>query len=318
LRREGKISMSRSADTAAAGRTQAGLAGPLAAFVTLALLWGYNWVVMKLALDYSGPIDFAVLRVGLGALVVFALLPMLRVPLRPRHVVKTFWLGLFQTTGFVGLISWSLALGQAGKSAVLAYTMPFWVILLGWPFLGERLKGMQWPAVGLALAGLVLVLDPGHTEAGFVNSLLALAAGASWGISVIIVKKIPVDGRDELLSLTAWQMVFGAIPLVVAALLVPERPIEWSGYFIGALVFNAVGCTALAMLLWLYILQRLPATISGLSSLIVPIIGVAAAWLQLGERPTLSEGLGIVLILAALGVLALAGRETGSEAPEGM
>jgi len=310
--------MSRSIDTARASAAEAGRAGPLAAFATLALLWGYNWVVMKLALDYSGPIDFAMLRVGLGALVVFALLPILRVPLRPRHVVKTFWLGLFQTTGFVGLASWSLAVGQAGKSAVLAYTMPFWVILLGWPFLGERLKGMQWPAVGLALVGLVLVFEPGNTEAGLMNSVLALAAGVSWGISVIIVKKIPIDGRADLLSLTAWQMAFGAVPLLVAALIVPERPIEWSGYFVGALVFNAVGCTALAMLLWLYILQRLPATISGLSSLIVPIVGVAAAWLQLGERPTLSEGLGIVLILAALGLLTLGGRATGPEAAEGM
>jgi drug/metabolite transporter (DMT)-like permease len=294
------------------------MAGPLAAFAMLAVLWGYNWVVMKLALDYSGPIDFAVLRVGLGALVVFALLPVLRVPLKPRHVGKTLWLGLFQTTGFVGLISWSLAIGDAGKSAVLAYTMPFWVILFGWPFLGERLKGMQWPAVGLALVGLVMVLDPGNAEAGLANSLLAVGAGASWGASVIIVKKIPINGRDELLSLTAWQMVFGCIPLMVAALIVPERPIEWTGYFVGALIYNAVGGTALAMLLWLYILQRLPATISGLSSLIVPIIGVASAWLQLGERPTLAEGLGIVLILAALGLLALVGRATGPEAPEGM
>jgi|SRR5690606_7909153 len=309
--------MSRSLDTAAAD-SRSDMAGPLAAFATLALLWGYNWVVMKLALDYSGPIDFAVLRVCLGALVVFALFPVLRVPLRPRHVGKTIWLGIFQTTGFVGLISWSLAIGQAGKSAVLAYTMPFWVILLGWPFLGERLRGLQWPAVGIALVGLVLVLDPGGAEAGIMNSLLAVGAGASWGISVIIAKKIPVNGREELLSLTAWQMVFGAIPLIVAALIVPERPIEWSGYFVGALAFNAIGCTALAMLLWLYILQRLPATISGLSSLIVPIIGVAAAWIQLGERPTLSEGLGIVLILTALGLLALAGRATGPEAPEGM
>ncbi len=284
----------------------------------LAFLWGYNWVVMKLALDYAGPLDFAVLRVGLGAVLVFALLQVLRVPLKPRHVGKTVWLGLFQTTGFVGLISWSLAIGDAGKSAVLAYTMPFWVILLAWPFLGERLSGMQWPAVGVALVGLVLVLDPTATEAGLVNSLLAVAAGASWAASVIIVKKIPINGRDELLSLTAWQMAFGCVPLIVVALVVPERPIEWSGYFVGALIYNAVGGTALAMLLWLYILQRLPATISSLSSLIVPIIGVAAAWLQLGERPTLSEGLGIALILAALGMLALAGRATGPEAPEGM
>lgn len=288
-------------------------AGPLTAFVTLALLWGYNWVVMKVALRYCGPVDFALLRVGFGALTMFALLIALRLPLKPAHPGKVLWLGLFQTTGFIGLISWSLALGQAGKSAVLAYTMPFWVIVLGWPFLGERLHGRQWPAVGLALVGLLLVLEVWNSGAGLANSLIALGAGASWGISVIIAKKIPARGRSELLSLTAWQMLFGFIPLAPLSLLVDERPIEWSVYFVGALVYNAVGGTALAMLLWLYILQRLPATLTGLSSLVVPIVGVAAAWLQLGEQPDAFEGLGIVLILTALGVLASARRMTSPQ-----
>src|SRR5690606_32931569 len=115
-----------------------------------------------------------------------------------------------------------------------------------------------------------------------------------------------------LLSLTTWQMVFGFIPLCAAALLMPEQPIEWTAYFVGALVFNVVGGTALAMLLWLYILQRLPAIVSGLSSLIVPVIGVIAAWLQLGERPSLAEGGGIVLILAGLALLIFSGRGTST------
>jgi drug/metabolite transporter (DMT)-like permease len=191
---------------------------------------------------------------------------------------------------------------------VLAYTMPFWVIVLGWPFLGERLRGRQWAAVVLAFVGLVLVLELWDSEAGISNSLLALGAGASWGISVIIVKRIPVRGHEELLSLTMWQMVYGSVPLAAAALLVSERAIDWNGYFVGALAYNAIGGMAVATLLWLYILQRLPATISGLSSLVVPIVGVAAAWLQLGERPSLAEGAGIALILAALGVLILTGR----------
>ena len=73
-------------------------AGPLVAFALLALIWGYNWVVMKLALQYAGPLDFAALRVALGALLLFLLLVALRIPLKPRHVVKTFWLGMFART----------------------------------------------------------------------------------------------------------------------------------------------------------------------------------------------------------------------------
>jgi drug/metabolite transporter (DMT)-like permease len=278
-------------------------AGPLVAFALLALLWGYNWVVMKIAMQHSGPLAFAALRAALGGSLLLGVLVITRGPLRPRELGKTIALGLFQTTGFVGLISWSLAVGAAGKSAVLAYTMPFWVIAFGWPFLPDRLRGAQWLAVGLALIGLVLVLELWTSGATLESSLLALAAGASWGVSVVIFKKIPVTSHDELLALTTWQMLYGAVPLVVAALLVPERPIDWSGAFFGALAFNVVGGMAVATLLWLYILHRLPATISSLSSLIVPIVGVLAAWIQLGERPSAAEGAGMLLILAGLGLL---------------
>ena len=197
--------------------------GPLAAFCLMALIWGYNWVVMKVAMSYSGPLEFSAWRCALGVLLLFGLLIALRVPLRPRELAKTVWLGLFQTAGFVGLVSWSLSTGAAGKNAVLAYTMPFWVILLGWPFLEERLRGWQWLALALAFVGLLLVLEVWRGDASVASSLLALAGGASWGISTIIFKRIPIRSRDELLSLTTWQMFFGCIPLIVAALLTPER-----------------------------------------------------------------------------------------------
>ena len=96
--------------------------------------------------------------------------------------------------------------------------MPFWVILLGWPFLEERLRGWQWLALALAFVGLLLVLEVWRGDASVASSLLALAGGASWGISTIIFKRIPIRSRDELLSLTTWQMFFGCIPLIVAAL----------------------------------------------------------------------------------------------------
>jgi drug/metabolite transporter (DMT)-like permease len=292
--------MNTSASSAPARPTSA---GPVLALGLLALIWGYNWVVMKLAMQYIGPLDFAALRGVLGAVVLFGVLWAVGAPMRPQHVVKTIFLGLFQTGAFVGLISWGLNIGAAGKSAVLGYTMPFWVIVFGWPFLPERLRGWQWPAAGLILLGLVLVLELWAGSSDTTSSLLALGAGISWAIGVIIFKKIPVESRNDLLSVTAWQVVYGVAPLVVLAWLTDERPIEWSGYFIGALAYNAIGGMALAPLLWLYILQRLPATISGLNALAVPIVGVIAAWIQLGERPSLAEGAGMLLILSGLALL---------------
>jgi drug/metabolite transporter (DMT)-like permease len=295
--------MNTSAQTTAPAASRS---GPLIALLFLALIWGYNWVVMKAAMRYVGPMEFAALRVTLGTIVMFGLLLVLRVPLKPRHVFKTMLLGVFQTAGFVGLISYAVAGGEAGKSSVLGYTMPFWVIVFGWPFLPDRLRGWQWPAAGLILVGLVLVLEVWNAGGGLASSLLALSAGISWAISVIVFKQIPIHDRNELLSITAWQMVWGTLPLIAAVLLIPERPIEWSGYFIGALIYNGVGGMAIATFLWLYILQRLPATISGLNALTVPIVGVIAAWIQLGERPSPSAGLGMVAILAGLALLTTA------------
>ncbi|MGD8379023.1 MAG: EamA family transporter [Gammaproteobacteria bacterium] len=282
-----------------------GNAGALGALGILAGVWGYNWVVMKIALNYAGPFQFAAMRSGGAALSLMLLLVLLRQPLRPRHALRTAALGMLQTAGFVSLITWALSSGGAGKTSVLAFTMPFWVLLFARMFLGERVRGLQWLAVALAFAGLMLIIQPWQMNASVVSSLLAVAAGVSWGASVIVAKKIPVENRWQLLSLTAWQMLMGASVLVVLALLVPAPPVQWNAYFIGALAYNIIPANALAWLLWLYILQKLPAGLSGLSSLVVPVVGVCSAWLQLGERPGALEGTGMLMIILALALISL-------------
>ena len=92
-------------------------AGPLVALGFLALLWGYNWVVMKVALAYIGPWDFAALRGVFGAALLFAVLWIAGAPLVPKYIGKTVLLGVFQTAGFVGLISAALVSGAAGNPA---------------------------------------------------------------------------------------------------------------------------------------------------------------------------------------------------------
>lgn len=272
----------------------------------VALIWGYNWVVMKVALDHSGPMDFSLLRNFFGAVTLFIVIGARRGPLRlPPAPGKVLLLGLMQTTGFVGLIAIALTDGGAGKSSVLAYTMPFWALLFGAWFLHEKVRGLQWLAVALAAAGVVFLIAPWETGYANVSSLTSLLAGLIWGASIIVAKRIPHAGPDTLLSITAWQMLFGSVPLAALAWLVPEQNIDWSFGFIVALAYNAVLGSALAWMLWLYAVRALPAGVAGLASLGAPAVSVLTAWLQLHEIPTLIDAAGMLLIFAALTVLTL-------------
>jgi drug/metabolite transporter (DMT)-like permease len=282
-----------------------GLRGAIFALVVLSAIWGYNWVVMKVALADATPIMFAALRTFLGAVVLFLVLAVLRKPLAPKALPATFLLGLLQTTGFVGFTIWALEEGGAGKTAVLVYTMPFWVLVLAWPFLGERLRGAQWWAVALAFGGLVFILTPWQWQGAIKPKLLAVLAGLAWAASTLVAKHMRRRTDFDLLSLTAWQMLLGALPLVFIAGVGSPSPIHWSPAFVVALLYNVIPGNAIAWLLWLYILHRLPAGLASMGMLATPVIGVLAAWLQLGEAPGVDEGAGMLLIGVALALLSI-------------
>lgn len=271
-----------------------------AVLLLLSVIWGYNWVVMKKVMRDVDPFDFSALRTFLGALSLFVVLALRRRPLRPVALGGTLWLGLLQTAAFTGLIQWALVSGGAGKTAVLVYTMPFWLLMLARTFLGERMRGSQWVAVGLAFVGLVLIVEPWTLRGDLQSTLLAVLAGLVWAASAVWAKRLRGNVQVDLLSLTAWQMLLGSLVLCVIAWLLPSEPPRITPYFIGALVYNALFATGLAWLMWLFILDRLPAGLAGLSSLVIPAVGVLSGWIELGERPSTMESWGMVCIAAAL------------------
>ena len=272
----------------------------------MALVWGYNWVVMKKVLAYVGPFDFSALRTVLGAVALLLVLKALRKPMRIRAWPRVALLGVLQTGAFSVLVQLALVQGGAGKTSILVYTMPFWVIPLAWVMFGERIRGLQWLALALAAVGLVLVLEPWQAQEGVgASEWLALAAGLCWAMAAAVAKWIKRDTPMDALPLTAWQMLFGALALCVAAWVVPERPVSPEPYFYLALGYNALLATALAWFLWLFALQHLSAGVAGLSALGVPVVSVLAGWLDLGEVPDPTELSGMILIGVALLVISL-------------
>jgi drug/metabolite transporter (DMT)-like permease len=276
------------------------------ALCLLAPIWGYGWVASKVGLEYSQPLTYTTLRVALTAVALFLLMVVLRRGLRPPPLLWIIPIALLQTTAFVGLTTWALQGGGAGKVAVLCYTMPFWLLLLAWGFLGERLHDVQWLAVIVALAGLILVVSPWRIQ-GVFSSVLTLLGGFAWAAAGLLVKLLQRRHDVDLLSLTTWQMVIGAVPLVAVALLTHQPAPQWTATFTATLAYNVLLANAVAWLLWLYALRVLPTGAAGLGTLAVPVVGVFAAWLQLGEKPGGAEAVGMVLIVAALAVISVRG-----------
>ena len=137
------------------------------ALFLLTLIWGYNWVVMKTAVQFASPFQFAALRTFLGALMLFLVLILTKRSLALKEFPTMLALGLLQTCGFTGLLIWALVSGGAGKTAVLSYTMPFWVMLFAWPMLGEKFFGnTNFGEVGL-LAPWGNYIGIGGTKLGY-------------------------------------------------------------------------------------------------------------------------------------------------------
>jgi drug/metabolite transporter (DMT)-like permease len=279
--------------------------GAVLALLATILLWAYSWVVMKQVLAYAGPFDFAALRYLLGAAVLFAAVLLTRQSLKPPPLLSTILIGLCQTAAFQGLEQWALVSGGAGHVALLAYTMPFWAVLLAWAILREQPAGRHWLGLALAALGLVCIIEPWRGLGNATSTGLAIAGGVAWAAGTVLSKRLLRQRAVSALGLTAWQMLAGGVALGVVALAVPQRAIDWSGAFVAGLAYSVLMASSLAWWLWSIVLRRLPTTIASVGSLGVPIVGVLLAWWILHEQPRTMEWIGIVFVL--LGLCAVSG-----------
>ena len=274
----------------------------LALLVTL--IWGVNFVIIKVGLHDFPPLLFCALRFALAALP----LVFLRGPL-PAPFWRIVQIGVLLGVVKFGLLFVGMHLGMpAGLSSLVLQSQVFFTVLIAAAFLGERPSARALAGLALAAGGLLLI----GLERPLGDSLLAfalvMAAALAWAFSNIATKR---SGASDMLRLISWVSLIPPLPLLVLSWIF-EGPqaistaltgISWEG--MGALLYIAFLATTVGFGLWSFLLRRYPASQVTPFALAVPVSGLLAGWWLLGEALTTQDWLACALVFAGLAVTVL-------------
>jgi drug/metabolite transporter (DMT)-like permease len=271
--------------------------------IGLTFSWGLNQVAVKVSTLGYDPIFLTTARSAIAAVFVYAWCRYRRIPLLRRD--GTFLAGILVGALFGGefaLVYVGYDYTSAARGALMLNSMPFWVLIGGHFFLGERITPLKFTGLALAFIGVVLVFSDKLSLPGpgaIWGDVLCLIAGAFWAATIIIIKATPLATASAEKTLL-YQLVVST--LVTLPLMAFSGPIlrEVSVLATASLNFQAIVIVAFTYMLFFWLMTRYPA--SGLSSFafLTPAFGVLCAGMILGEPLSLRILLALVLIGAGL------------------
>jgi drug/metabolite transporter (DMT)-like permease len=286
--------------------------------VLLAFAWGFNWIAAAIALPEVPPWSLRFAGSGLGALTLFAAAALtghsLQVPRGERlHVM---FAGLLNVAAFQILSSFAQLSGATSRAIIITYSMPIWATALSWLVLGERLSKIRLLAFALCVAGLTILMWP-LFAGGFPPSVFySLGCALSWAFATVYMKW--VKATVPPLANAAWQLLFGFLFIAAGTFVFEGYPRLWPLHTnsLLAVLYIAVFGVGLAHFLWWSIVGRLPTITASIGALLVPVIGVIASTVILGERPTVPDIIGFAMIFSAASCVLLQPNVKHSEMPE--
>ena len=281
-------------------------------FAVVVFSWGITWPVTKAIVAQVPPLWAAAIRsaiAGVGLLCLLLPRGTLIVP-KPGDWPIVVNIALLHMVAFAALVAVGLHFISAGRSVVLGYTAPLWVVPGARLFLGERITARRATGVGIGVAGLAVLFNPlafdwSDSNAVLGNGLILLGA-LCWAVSILHV-------RAHTWISTPFQLVFWEVLLATAVLLAlslwiegPPPPIMWTSKLVGLFLFASLFGVVVAYWAMAMVNRSLPAVTTSLGILATPVVGT------LGSAITLGESIGLALIVAM--ALILSGIAIGTTA----
>jgi O-acetylserine/cysteine efflux transporter len=262
-------------------------------------VWGTNFVVIKVALHALPPLLLAVLRFTLALLPAALFIPRPAVPWR-----KLAAYGALIGAGQFGLLYMSMNGHIApGLASLVIQTQVFFTIGLAMAADGEKVRSFQWAALALATAGIAIIAAHTGGDTSLLGLGMVLLAAVSWACGNQVARSM---GRVQMLGVVVWSSAFALPPLLLLSLLVegPTRMAQSlaaadAGVWL-AVVWQAVGNTLFGYAAWGWLMARHPAATIAPMALLVPVFGMGASALILGEGLPLWKLGAAALVLSGL------------------
>ena len=270
-----------------------------------ALLWGFNWPIVKIMLATSSPWTLRAAGLSGGALFLLAATQITRTSLAvPRAHWRTLIIAGTLNVALFNIFAVFAQLAMpTSRAAILTFTMPLWAAVFAWAMLGEKIDGRRASSLALGALGLSVlavpfwpVLASGEIPFGLVY---VLGASISWALGTVYLKGHPMPVAP--LASTTWQVVISAVICGVCMALFETPRLDLSAQpQLWAFLYHVVFPQGIAYILWFDLTRRASAATASVGTLLVPIFGVAGAVLLLGDWPTALDLAGLALILMAV------------------
>jgi drug/metabolite transporter (DMT)-like permease len=272
--------------------------------LALSFCWGLSWSAMRIALDEVSPWSMRLIGYSIGVATLLILIKaqggsLYVPPGRNRwHVLAA---AMFLAVGFGIAGTFAQLMANTSRVIIVNYSMPIWSSMMAYFVLRERINARVAFGLALCVAGLAVLVYPVAEQSlrEPIGLLLALGCALCWGGGTVYMKWARIKG--DLLAITFWQVVVGAVVFAMAYLVfegLPRyEPLQWRTW--GGLLFNGILGTGIAYFIWFNIIGRLSTAMASLGSLINPVVGVIGAVILLGDRPTVPDMIGFALILGA-------------------
>lgn len=294
-------------------------------YVLLAItvfFWGSAFRATAIGTEHATAVVFSTLRALPAALVLLAATFLLRGSLpRGRPLAWCAVSGLLMVTLTFEGIAEGTTLAGAGNAAILVNSTPFFVLLFGRAFLGERIA--SWGVIGIVTAfiGVVIMVSSqlgGDASTGdlLLGMGIALAAGAGFGVGTLLVKATTTRYPDlDLNGFTAVQHLVGGIALVPLAFAYGDvSSTDWgSPELWEAIAYVAIGSSAIASLAFFTALRRIPAARASSWQFLAPVVAVVVEVVY-GNTPDGVVLAGMAIVIAGVAVVSIAPARAAAKA----